>query len=250
MNGGVFTNRALAVFLTAALGANIAGMARAADSKPIRHLAYAFDVALSTDETDHSSGIGGEGSGVTDYRAGSGDKGTISVDVLAVQPDTGLVVRISEEARETRTAKPATCVIYGSSAPICDTSAKINEEELTLLRLLGRTFVDQGQIDANHHWQLAISSPAFSETSDFTIAGQSVGILKITGQRVSKTEGARGSRTTTNLQIDYDQNKLVPTLVKEDSVMRQSIGMGRDNRVASMTTLTLVSDSMAAPGGP
>lgn len=250
MNCGRSINRVLVVFLAAALGASVGSAARAADVKPIRHLAYAFDVAFASVETDHSSGIGGEGSGVTDYRAGNGDKGTISVDVLAVQPDTGLVVRISEEARETRSAKPAMCVVYGNGTPVCDTSVKINEEELTLLRLLGRTFVDQSQIDSKHHWQSATTSPTFSETSDFTIAGEAGGVLKINGQRVSKSEGAQASRTTTNLQIDYDQNKLVPTLVKEDTVMRQNIGMGRDNRLSSMTTLTLVSDSMTAPGSP
>ncbi len=250
MRSGLLISRALVAFLTTGLVASIESAATAADAKPVRHLAYAFDVAFASVETDHSSGIGGEGSGVTDYRAGNGDRGTISVDVLAVQPDTGLVLRISEEARETRSAKPATCVVYGNGAPICDTSVKINEEELTLLRLLGRTFVDQSQIDSKHHWQLATTSPTFSETSDFTIVGESSGVLKITGQRVSKAEGAQGSRTTTNLQIDYDQNKVVPTLVKEDTVMRQNIGMGRDNRLSSMTTLTLVSDSMIAPGSP
>jgi len=247
---GVLGNRALVAFLGLALGGAAWGTAPAANAKPIRHLSYTFDVAISSDESVHSSGIGGNGSGVTDYRGGYGDKGTISVDVLAVQPDTGLVVRISEAARETRSANPATCVVYGSSSPICDTSAKINDEELTLLRLLGRTFIDESQMDAKRHWQFASSSPTYSETNDFTVNRDQDGILDITGQRVTKASGARGYDATTNLQITYDKTKVVPTLVKEDTVLRRSEGMGKDNRIETMTTLTLASDSMAAASTP
>ena len=249
MKGGFLANRAAVAFLAIAIGAGASG-ATAATAKPIRHLTYAFDVAISSDESVHASGIGGNGSGVTDYRGGYGDKGTISVDVLAVQPDTGLVVSISEAARQTRSANPATCVVYGGGSPICDTSAKINDEELTLLRLLGRTFIDESQIDAKHHWQLASESPTYSETNDFTIDRDQGGILDITGQRVIKVEGARGYRATSNLQITYDKNYVVPTLVKEDTVMRQTEGMSKDNRIETMTTLRLASDSMARTATP
>ncbi|MBV9270349.1 MAG: hypothetical protein JO165_04590, partial [Candidatus Eremiobacteraeota bacterium] len=82
-----------------------------ASGTPLRHLVYAFTYNVGTTDTIHSSGIGGDGpaSGMSDYQGGTQDKGTLTVDVMQSATDGGLVVKISEQARDTRSAQPALC---------------------------------------------------------------------------------------------------------------------------------------------
>jgi hypothetical protein len=229
-------------------------------SQPLRHLVYAFDVTITSDMTVKDSGIGNgdaslkipntSGTGTNHYGGAASDKGTITVDVVEVQADTGTVVRISEQARETRSAEPATCVVYGIGAVICDTSKKINEEEMALLRLLGHNFVNDEAIDAKHHWRFAESNPQARETNDYTIVGERGGLAQISLQRVLDVSGADGYNATTDGQLLYDREHAVPRSLKEETITRQHVGMGQDNRVDQQLTLSLQTDSLAAAGGP
>lgn len=224
-----------------------ASLAYADTPKPIRHLVFNFDISLSTTSTVHDSGIGGGPvSGSTDYTAGTSDQGQITVDVLAVQPDSGLVVSISEQAQKRRDADPTMCVVYGTSAFICDqTKGQLHEEEGALLRFLGRNFINPAQLDARNHWQYAASDPQSSETSDFTLGKASGEVVPVTYQRVLKVQGAQGFDATTDGSLTYDQKMSVPVSVKEDTTTRRNTGMGNYDTVRQQLTLTLATDSLA-----
>lgn len=216
----------------------------------MRHLAYSFDITITSELTVHSSGIGeaggGTGSGITHYPGGNSDKGTITVDVIGVQPDTGLIIKIAEEGRGDRSAAPATCVVYGIGSVICEPNAKINEEEMSLMRVLGRNFINQSTIDNNHHWQNIESGAAGKEVNDYTISKDNHdGTLEIDFQRVLTVEGAGAYRADTHGSLAYNQRLSVPTQVKEDTVTRTHVGQGQDNRVEQQLTLTLTTDSLA-----
>lgn len=216
----------------------------------MRHLAYSFDISISQDRTVHSSGIGeaggGTGSGMTHYAAGNSDKGTITVDVLGVQPDTGLIVSIAEQGRGDRSAAPAMCVVYGIGMVNCDSNAKINEEEMSLMRVLGRNFVNPSLLDAKRHWQNVESTSNAKEINDYTILRDDTnGLLSIDFQRQLTVTGAGGYRADTNGSIAYNQKLSVPTQVKEDTVTRQHLDQGQDDRVEQQLTLTLMTDSLA-----
>lgn len=224
----------------------VAGTATA-QPKPLRHLNYTFDVSIATDKTMEDSGIGGGPvSGMSDYRGGTSDKGTISVDVLQAQPDSGLVMRISETARDTRNGVPTMCVVYGNGNVVCDQSnGSLNEEEMSLLRLLGRDFVNTALIDSKNHWQYSQSSPDASETNDYTIAGKHGSVMDLTFQRVLKvTGGGQPFTATTDGQISYNAELSVPLQVKEDTITRRSQGANSYTRTEQQITLTLASDSM------
>ncbi len=216
----------------------------------MRHLAYTFDWTSTSDLTVHSSGIGeaggGTGSGMTHYPGSNSDKGMVTVDVMGVQPDTGLVVTIAEQGRGERTAAPATCVVYGIGSVICDPNGKVNEEEMSLLRVLGRNFVNPSTIDSNHHWQNIESGAGGKEINDYTISHDNHdGMLSIDFQRVLTVEGASGYRADTHGSLVYDKNLSVPKQVKEDTITRTHPGQGQDNRVEQQLTLTLTADSLA-----
>jgi hypothetical protein len=196
----------------------------------------------------HDSGIGGGPvSGSTDYRAGASDQGQITVDVLQVQPDSGLVVQVSEQARNRRDNVPTMCVVYGSSAVICDQSkGGINEEESSLLRFLGRNFVNPAQIDSKNHWQYTASDAQSKETSDFTLGTGNGDTVPVTYQRVLKVEGAGGFDATTDGTLTYNRKLSVPVVIKEDTTTRKNTGMGNYDTDRQQITLTLTGDSLAA----
>lgn len=235
-------------FSLAAALALTAGPVLADGAAPIRHLVYKFDVTLDTTSTVHDSGIGGDGpvSGSSDYRAGASDEGQIAVDVMQVQPDSGLVVQVSEQARNRRDAAPTMCVIYGSSAVICDqTHGALNEEESSLLRFLGRNFVNPATLDSKNHWQYAASDSQSQETSDYTLGKASGETVPVTYQRVLKVAGVNGFNATTDGTLTYNQKLSVPVSVKEDTTTRKQTGMGNYDTTRQQITLTLTGDSLA-----
>jgi len=243
-------NRSLHIICAFALLSGLASTTAGAQQKSLRHLAYTFDWTSTSDLTVHSSGIGeaggGTGSGMTHYPGSNSDKGTITVDIVGVQADTGLIVSIAEQGRGDRTAAPATCVVYGIGSVICDPNAKINEEEMSVMRVLGRNFINTSTIDNNHHWQNIETGAGGKEINDYTISHDNHdGMLSIDFQRVLTIEGANGYRADTHGSLSYNQKLSVPTLVKEDTVTRTHPGQGQDNRVEQQLTLTLTTDSLA-----
>jgi hypothetical protein len=225
---------------------------------PLRHLVYTFTWGTSNNTEVHTSGMGdgtagsvsgppsagGAASGISSFNASVNDKGTITVDVLREQPnDHGLVVTVSEQAQDNRSAVAATCVVFGNTDVICDPNAKINYEELTLLRFLGANFVDPNQLDANKHWKVGESNGSYSVSADYTIASNASGVMKINEDRTvspTKTE-----TSTINASIGYDFNRQVPTAITEYAIERRERGE-QYTTVKTETVLSLQADSMAA----
>jgi len=230
---------------------------------PLRHLVYTFTWGSSNNTEVHTSGMGdgdapggGSGgvsvsganstasaSGISSFKADANDKGTITVDVLREQPnDHGLVVTVSEQAHDNRSAVSATCVVFGNTDVICDPNAKINYEELTLLRFLGANFIDPNQIDAKQHWRVGESNGGYSVSADYTIASNANGVMKISEDRTvspTKTESS-----TVNSTIGYDFNRQIPTTITEYSIERRESGE-QYTTVKMETVLDLQTDSMA-----
>lgn len=239
--------RRFSFLLAAALSVTATG-AFADSAKPIRHLVYNFGVTFATTATQHTSGFSGDGpaSGVADYRTSTNDDGTITVDVLTVQPDTGLVVRIAEQGRNQRNSAPKMCVVYGTGSTICDQSTgQINVEELALLRFLGRNFVNTAQIDAKNHWRYSTATAQASETSDYTIGKKDGNVLDISYERTQSVGGDRPFKATTDGSLSYNELLSVPVSVKEQTLTHKNAGLGGNyDTVEQDVTLSLASDSM------
>ncbi|HEY1976768.1 MAG TPA: hypothetical protein VGG89_09500 [Candidatus Baltobacteraceae bacterium] len=218
---------------------------------PQRHLVYTFTYGVTTDRETHVSGMGatmsqsaGPASGMVDNKAGSSDKGTITVDIMQEQPDSGLVVVVSEQGQDTRNAEPATCVVFSDTTLICDPNKRFNSEELTLLRFLGSHFVDPNNLDAKSHWHVQRDGPT-STSADYTISKNTNGAMTIDEQRIVKENGAHPQTTNINATVGYDFNKSIPTTVTEYLIQR-SEQAEQYNTIKSETVLTLESDSMTA----
>ncbi|MEO6912914.1 MAG: hypothetical protein ABI182_02690 [Candidatus Baltobacteraceae bacterium] len=250
--------RFLRVLLPAAgIFAISATFASADPTPPLRHLVYSFtftttsNLAISTSGISTGTGDGSMGSaapasGVSNFRGGNADKGTITADVLQATPDGGLVVEISEQAENARKAPVVKTAVYGDGRVFYDTSQTMNDEELELLRALGRNFVDTSKLDAKNHWQITGSGTDLSVVADYTVKSNTNGILDIDMQRVIKVTGAQAQDTTTDGTIVYDLTDSMPTLIREESMARQQQQMDQYNTVQTHIDLTLASDSMHA----
>jgi len=239
---------ALAALVGLALGAT-------PSPPPVRQLVYNFTYTNVATMTEHDSGISASSaaghtarapiSGVAESQAADSDLGTISVDVLREQPDTGLIVSISEQAHDRRSAPVATCAVYGNTNVICDPDVRVNTEELALLRLLGSNFVDVDQIDTKNHWRVDQSGRHLSDVADFSIDKNDDGMLRISSIRVLREIDAIGFVSTTNGTITYDNSRAIPTLILEDETTREGAGVGAYNTVRTQTSLTLIRDTAA-----
>ena len=232
--------------LAAAFAAGSA--AQADDQKPVRHLVFNFGVSIATTLTEHTSGIGGDGpaSGSVDSHGSNSDTGTIVADVMAVQPDTGLVVRVSETGRGARNNAPTMCVTYGTGSVLCDMSAGgPNEEEMSLLRVLGRDFVNAALMDAKNHWRTSAQGAGGAETNDYTMNSTNGDVADISFQRVLEVGGAQAFTASTQGHIVYNKKLSVPVNMTEDTITRKNTGMGNYSTVDQKMTFSLSSDSLA-----
>jgi hypothetical protein len=217
--------------------------APAAPAVPVRHLVYGFTWGTSQNLQVQESGIGTGDAGHANYNSGNNDQGTMTVDVVREQPDKGLVVTIAEQAQGTRKAGPATCVVYGTTAVICDPNKTVNVEEQTLLRFLGANFVDPAIIDSKQHWSFGDTGPGYSMKADYTIAKNDAGVMTIQENRTVKEQQSANTDTSINTTISYDYNRQVPTALNEYTIQRAG-GTDGYKTIKSQTTFALQSDSM------
>lgn len=217
-----------------------------------RHLVYTFDVGIQNDSHDTNSavrfngtsngGAGGEvtGTGDTAYGGTGSDMGQILVDVQGIETDGGLVVSVSEKAKNYRNAGATACVVYGNTNVVCGTGT-VNPEEIDVLRTMSPHFFEASDLDANKHWHEG--SDAAGIGIDYTVAANNNGILTINAQRNEKFQGAVRGTTSSSAKYTYDMNKLLPTAITEYTTIREETGPGQYSNITIDFKATLATDS-------
>jgi hypothetical protein len=202
---------------------------------PERKLVYAFSVGVTNDTSDSSLG-----NGQNSYTGGSTDLGSIAVAVVGLEPDGGLVVKVSESGRNNRTIAPATCVVYPNTNVICDqSSVQVTPEEFVVLRPLNPKFLNLSALDAKSHWQIA--PPGSGVSIDYTLGKPDAnGAVPISGARDEKTPQ---SMTHTEITYDYNPTKVVATQIKEYQRVHQQGGNATGTTTVDVTA-NLTSDSL------
>ncbi|HET9028734.1 MAG TPA: hypothetical protein VFN49_01040, partial [Candidatus Aquilonibacter sp.] len=109
-----------------------------ARAQSLRHLVYTFTVGINSSQHDTTAANGissmaapGESnqilsSGDNAYNGEVSDKGEISLDIVGMRPDGGLVVTANESAKE-RHERDDTCVVYASTNALCTDPATYQE---------------------------------------------------------------------------------------------------------------------------
>jgi len=216
-----------------------AGVPAHAQTKSLRHLVYAFSVGQQGDQHRQNLNYG-----AADFSGGVSDKGTISVDIMGIQPDHGLVVSVSETGQNGRNAAPDTCVVFADTNTTCQNPQGINPEEISIVRLLAPHFYDPSQLDAKQHWHEGGASKDGSTSIDFTVTKDDNGIVTIAEHRAVVQKGIGAMTLNADATIQYDVAHFVPTSVKEYSTLHKQQPTGGYFDQTSDTELTLQSDSM------
>lgn len=211
--------------------------AAAADPAPLRHLEYKISghsTATATVESydGTSSGIGS-----------AGYDGTMSVDVLALAKDGGMVVRATVMMDgEIRPQQSVTCAVYGDGRVMCPANAPITGPMHVVLAHLGRDFYDPSIIDANGKWvrnmdggNLAVDSTFTSQTT------KDPGILSIHEVTTVKPRGYLASGWTDEADIRYNTSLSVPISIHNVDTPDSRSGSGG----VQVTDVDLKSDSFA-----
>jgi hypothetical protein len=203
-----------------------------ADAAPVRVLVYSFTVGVNNRTAETALG---EYTNVT-HNAAS-DLGTVTVSVVGLGADGGLVVNVAEQGRTNRSVAPATCAIYANTNVICG-AAVVTPEETSILRSLNPKFVDPAALDAKGHWRIA---PGNGVTIDYTatVHGDDLSI--------SGTRDENSPQTTDHSEMTYTYNpaKVVTTSSHEYQTVRQLSGTQTGLTTIDVTA-TLTSDSLAS----
>lgn len=223
----------------------IAPLRSSADApKVLRHLEYSFTYGTSNSTSlDNYSGPTTSNASVSDY-------GTISVDVVAVGTDGGLTMNVSEDAHNTRSTTTILCVVFPTTLVNCDTTKHPNEEEMTLLRYLGRDFIDSARIDAHDNWHFGVASSNYSLSANYHIASQNGDIYQIGETRDMKVTGAEPFTSNGTAKASYDKARVLPLSITELTTTRSETGSNHLSEDRTEIGLTLTHDSLqsASPG--
>ena len=215
--------------------------------------AYSADQNTSArDSANPAEDYGNEGAlaqsnGISNYRASLSDKGTMLVEVTGIQQDGGIIATISENGDRIRRAPAATCVVYGNTHVICDPNKTVYTEEYTLLRFLGRNFVDASNLDAQRHWQIVQNSPAMNVTADYVLGPTTSSDVSVTETRKIRQSGGGSLTTDVQAKVRYDMSRSVPISIDEYVTQRHDNGVQGTSTTIYQTTLSLVSDTGVEP---
>lgn len=171
------------------------------------------------------------------------DAGSIVVDVVKVLDDTGTLVRVSEQSPARASQPASTCVAYGTGLVQCDPIDTISVEEMCLLRVLGRNFLNWSEIDKQRAWHTGASDGRARESNDYRITGQTNGLFQIAFERVLHVDGSDGYVSMTQGRISYDDARAVPAFLTQQTVTRPQSG----DRPAVLEQLTLSLRDGGAP---
>lgn len=211
--------------------------------KPLRQLVYSFTFDTKQNGTvPNDPGT----SGAKTYNSDLNDMGTITVDVMREGSDRGLVVVVSEQAKNTRSADKATCAVYGNTDVVCEPGKRVNTEEYALLRFLGANFVDPNKVDANGQWSVSESKGNGKMTAQYIINSNDNGVLTISETRHVEDTSQGSTTIDTQTKLNYNGPKQVPTSVDEYATERKNGGVTGIYTATYQTTLGLASDSMTA----
>ncbi len=163
----------------------------------------------------------------------------MTVDVVREQADKGLIVSISEQGRGSRSALPATCVVYGNTSVICDPNKVVNSEEYALLRFLASNFVDPSLLDAKRHWAIDQNSGGIDVKADYVIESNTNGLMTIGETRTIKQASSKSTTTDVQTKIGYDVAHFRPVSIDEYVTEHQDNGVSGTTRTIYQTTLKL-----------
>jgi hypothetical protein len=240
-------------------------LASAAEApRPLRTLTYSVDLSVSESLDTPGGNIlpvravavvkGRPAGGTQRPQSGSAEghadarmsaQGAITIDVLKATDDAGLVIAIAESAPK-RERPRVKIGVAADGALFYDPLDydKLSEEELAVVRWLGRNFYGDHPKDVGTAWTVDQSANGHTDIERYRVLArddQRVTLDYALEERTASVGGFAGTRAGS---LVYDTAMIVPVKATFESVARRQVG-GSFNTVRTSIRLTLTTDSFA-----
>lgn len=222
----------------------------AVPTKSLRHLEYAYSIDYVTSGEVHDSGFsgfgGGGGSGVETVNQSDNSQGTISVDVMGIAGDDGLIVRATQHEKQSGiTTAPSTCEVYGDGRVLCSAQeGQMTDSINALFMRLGRNYYDPSIVDDKGRWDHRSDFKGVSIRTTYSMPKKAdAGPSRIDEHREVRGTGSLAENTDEDTTVMYDVALSVPVSIASQ-VTPQSRGVAYTRR---KVVITLQSDSFAKP---
>lgn len=232
--------------------------------RPIRSLTYAVDLHI-IESLDTPGGAiptqravvvvkgrstGGPprsqvGSAESHASGGMSAQGSITIDVLEATDDAGLVVEIAENAPKRERPK-VKVGIAADGALFYDPANydKLTEEELAVVRWLGRNFYGDHPKDVGTAWTVDQSTNGHTDIERYRVLARDDARVTLDYALEERTSSVGGFAGTRAGSLVYDTAMVLPVKVSFESVARRQLGQSY-NTLRTSIRLTLTADSFA-----
>ncbi|MBV8364855.1 MAG: hypothetical protein JO193_09850 [Candidatus Eremiobacteraeota bacterium] len=238
--------KSLAILTVALLGVFLTSGAALAQKLP-RHLVYNVGVTVTSQTEELTMGASGDtataGSGVARYTGGMLTKGTITADVLGFTSDNAFAVQVAENT-DNRKAPPVRVDVTpdGQVRVPPDQLTNVTPEEMTLLAMLGRSFVSDDDLAAGKWVRQTVNGDS-NIHQEYQVTGtQPNGDLMLSLTEQMKLGGAQPSDTTTHGTITYSNKFKVPRSITLNGRTHHE-GIQQTQTEDTKVNLDLLSDS-------
>ena len=252
-------------FAFAALLGTAPLLASAAEGpRPIRSLTYAVDLHI-IESLDTPGGAiappryavavkGRSSNGPPRPQVGSAEahasggmsaQGSITIEVLEATDDAGLVVEIAEDAPKRE--RPKVKVGVAADGTLVYDPAnydKLTEEELAVVRWLGRNFYGDHPKDVGTAWTVDQSTNGHTDIERYRVLARDDNQVTLDYALEERTTIAGGYAGNREGSLVYDRAMVVPVKASFDGVARRQLGESF-NTLRTSVRLTLTADSFA-----
>lgn len=255
--------RAPAFALAALLGTAPLLASAAEAPRPLRSLTYAVDlhiiesldtpggaiapqrVAVAVKGRAASSPRPQIGSAEAHTQGGMSAQGSITIDVLEATDDAGLVVEVAEDAPKRE--RPKVKVGIAADGTLFYDPAnydKLTEEELAVVRWLGRNFYGDHPKEVGTAWTVDQSTNGRTDIERYRVLARDDARVTLDYALEERSASVGAYAGTRAGSIVYDTVMILPVKVSFESVSRRQIGQSYDTLRTSIR-MTLTADTFA-----
>jgi hypothetical protein len=244
--------RSIVAIAAMALGST--ALAGAADApKPLRTLVYAIQFSAQTRNAEQTSGFSGTetgpagtavGHGLVERTSTASDDGTLTVNVVGVSQDAGLVVDASF-AGKSSSQPPIRVAIFADGRLSYDPQKSLTPPAVRLLPLLARGFVAGRDVSPGSTWKTELQAPAKGSVT-YRVSNLQGEVATIVMEGEIKVTGPRGYDETDRGTTTYATDRLCPMQLDLTARSRHQASAEQYVTENAHLTATLVSDTFAA----
>jgi hypothetical protein len=248
----------LALVVLAALAAPAVATAADPPLKVLRSLVYDVQSSAHTLHQKKTSGFNGGfgGGGPMDVNAGvsSGDgtagvgldgtdSGRLTIDVVAITQDGGLVVDATYAGRLSNQPKTRVA-LYPDGRLAADPTKQLGPEALHVLPLLARGFIANRDVSPGSSWTVVAPPPAKGVTT-YRVSQLNGEMATIALEGSISVPGVNGFDETDRGTTTYATDLVSPVSFDLTARIRRQLGVDESVTTNTHMTVTLVSDSFA-----